>query len=485
MSKSISIALLDHYQQPVTTKCNLLKITARDGTVLGLTSLDRSVTYNDGAGDVVYNSPIGIDTFAMESSADLSVDNTEVEILLADSDEFSDEQINAGVLDYGKYIVYRINWADVSQGREILDFGTIGIVKNVNGLAGVIELRSTFQQLKQTYGNLYSITCRAEFGSGGGGACVGFGECGFDAESLWQNHSVASVGAETDRIFTADTTPAVSGPNGALSFAPGLVRWLTGDNAGLTSEIESTSGAEITLRFGTPYAIQASDTFKTRPDCDKTWETCRDDYANQLNFRGEPKIPLADESSQATPNFSGTWAGTATPAPPASPDVTPPPPSDPPPPPPPEPPVDATIVNPGFENNLTGWVGSGWGVNGVSPRNGSRNAYFGVIAIGEAPLRQSKHVPVTPGTSITASCWAKLGVSSPQSAAVTLRWYDSGDALISDVFGNVISSGTAWQKSTVTDTAPGGAAFVSVGVRGYGGDGQHSIYVDDFEWDYG
>jgi uncharacterized phage protein (TIGR02218 family) len=307
-SKSIPVDLVDTYQQTTTALTNLLKIIARDGTVLGLTSAEESITYDDGTGDVVYSAPIGMDSFAMSATADLSVDNTEVDMLLADSGAFSDEQIAAGIFDYGQYVVYRVNRLNLSQGHEILDVGTIGIVKQIDGVAGVIELRSLQQQLKQNYGDLYSITCRAEFGSGGGSSCLIRGQCGFDAESLWQNHSVASVGAETDRVFTADSMPSVSGPNGALTFAPGLVQWLTGDNAGLTSEIESISGAEIALRFATPFTIQVSDTCKVRPDCDKTWETCRDDFDNIPNFRGEPKIPLSDEGSQITPNFTGTFS---------------------------------------------------------------------------------------------------------------------------------------------------------------------------------
>lgn len=314
-SKAIPVNLVDTYQQRTSALTNLLKMTARDGTVIGISGCEESIAYDDGAGEVTYSAPIGMDTYAFASSADLSVDNTEVDVLLADSGPVTDEQIDAGALDYGEYVVYRINRLDLSEGHEILDWGTIGIVKNVDGVAGVIELRSLQQQLKQTYGNLYSITCRAEFGSGGGGSCVGFGQCGFDAESLWQSHSVSSVGSEPDRIFTADSTPEVNGPNGALSFAPGLVRWLTGSNAGLTSEVEAMDGATITLRFGTPYTIRSTDTFKIRPDCDKTWETCRDDYDNQIHFRGEPKIPLADEGSQATPNYSGVFDANPAPIP--------------------------------------------------------------------------------------------------------------------------------------------------------------------------
>jgi uncharacterized phage protein (TIGR02218 family) len=301
MTSTIPTALQTHLNQDGTTLCFLLKIEARDGTVLGVTSLDQDVAYDDGAGSVTYQAAIGVDQSAIESSSDLEVDNSEATMLLADSGTFTREKIEAGVLDYARFVIYRINWADTSNGHRIVQSGVTGIAKNADGLAGVIELRSLSQILKQNFITLYSRTCRNVFGSGGGGSCSGAFECGFDAVSLWQSHSVDTVGSETDRIFEADSTPSVSGPNGALAFVPGLIEWLTGDNAGGFSEVEAHSGTTITLRFGTEYTIQSGDTFRIRPDCDKAKRTCIDDYDNFVNFNGESEIPLGDESSNQTP----------------------------------------------------------------------------------------------------------------------------------------------------------------------------------------
>lgn len=308
MIKTIPAGLWAHYQLPGTTLCNLLRIQLRDGTVAGLTNLDIDFPYDDGAGEVTYSSTIGMNTFPMETSAGVEVDNSEAMLLMPDSGPFSGVSIDAGVLDYGQYKVYRLNWADTSDGHDLVDAGTVGIAKQRDRIAAVLELRSRAQQLKMRYGRLDSLTCRWKFGSAGGGSgCSGILGCGFDAESLWQNHSVAAVGAEDDLSFTCNSTPAVNGPNGALSFAPGLVRWLTGNNAGRTSEVEIATDADITLWLPTERAIQVGDTFQIRPDCDFTWETCRDSYDNQDNFGGEPKIPVSDEGSQSIPNYSGIW----------------------------------------------------------------------------------------------------------------------------------------------------------------------------------
>jgi len=316
-ARDIPITLQDHLYEEGTTCCFLLKIIARDGTALGICGLDRDITYDDGAGSLLYSAPIGLDLSAIESSDSTDIDNAEGTLLLADAGPFTEEKITAGYLDGADFVVYRINWADLSQGHYIPPggVGVVGAVSTRDGLVGVIELRGLPQILKQNFIDLYSLTCRARFGSGGGAVgCLSWGECGFDAQSLWQSNDVSGVTVEEDdRVFSATTTPAATGPNGALSFVPGLVRWTTGDNVGWTSEIEIVDGNTIELRFGTPYPIQIGDEFDARPDCDKVWTTCKDDFDNIPNFRGEWTIPVVDESSQSVPNFRGTWSPSSNP----------------------------------------------------------------------------------------------------------------------------------------------------------------------------
>lgn len=479
--KVIGAALQAHFDLFGTTTCRLLKMTARDGTSLGLTSLDASVLYDDGSVDLTYSAPIGFENVAFEKSAALDVDNSEAKMLLADSGPFTSEFIEAGNLDYGTFVVYRINWGDatatpnglraVANRHEIVASGTIGIVKNVDGVSGVIELRGLPQLLKQNYMQLYSVTCRAKFGSGGGGTCVGRGECGYDAEALWQNLAVDSVGTETDRIFTADGSPT-----GSIPFVPGVVHWLTGDNAGLQSEVEEIDGANITLRFGTPYAIQAGDTFKIRPDCDKTWATCRDVFTNEEHFRGEPFIPLADERSQGVP--SPVIPGEPGPA---APETPPPDPPDPPPDPPDPPPASTEIVNPGFESGDTGWTkGVGWSITGRDPRTGSRSAELYSANV-QSSIRQSTLVAVTPSQSVQASCYVKRGSPGTTGGRVLLTWYDGDENYLSESAGSTVTSGS-YSQSTISVSAPGSAAFVTVGCESVNPVFGKVVFADDFTW---
>ncbi|UTC28373.1 hypothetical protein GURKE_03470 [Brevundimonas phage vB_BpoS-Gurke] len=81
----------------------------------------------------------------------------------------------------------------------------------------------------------------------------------------------------------------------------GLLIWETGKNAGRAQEIKVSSGNAVTL-FQRPYHIpQAGDRFVIHPGCDKTRSTCKEKFANILNFRGEPDVPGQDKYYQ-TPN---------------------------------------------------------------------------------------------------------------------------------------------------------------------------------------
>ena len=302
-TRQYSSLLQAHLDGSGTTLCYLLKITTTNGTVFGITSLDQDVPFNDGEGEIVYSAAIGMDQSAIDYSADLEVDNAEATIILEGTTPFSPEGIETGQLDYSEYVLYRVNWANTADGPIEVSAGTLGAVKAQDGIRGVIELRGLSQTLKQNIVEVYSLTCRARFGGGSYGDTIF--KCNFDATTLWGNYTVDSLGAEVNREFTATVAPTVNGPNGPLDFVPGLVEWLTGANTGLTFETIEVIDADITLRVGLPFNIQVGDTFKIRPDCDKSWEQCRDDYENILNFRGEPRIPVGDEGSGQTPG--GTY----------------------------------------------------------------------------------------------------------------------------------------------------------------------------------
>ena len=298
--KTIPAILQTHYDSQVNTTCLLLKITRNVGAfgtalpVLGVCTLDQDITYNDGTDTVTYSAMAGFAPSNLSSTGDMSVDNAEAEILVPayDLGPVVESDINAGRYDSAPFVLYRINYNDLTSGRhEIVMTGTLGQAKVVGGLSAFCELRAISQQFKQTVCEVDSLTCRATFGDTA---------CGVDADALFVTGTVTVVGSETDRMFSSLSAFATD------ALVPGIVQWLTGDNEGRSYEIEKNtlSGGTVAaeLTFPTPFPIVIGDTFKWRPDCGKQFiRDCKDIYSNVLNFRGEPYIPVGDEASLATP----------------------------------------------------------------------------------------------------------------------------------------------------------------------------------------
>lgn len=309
--RTIPIALQAHKAQATTSLCYLIRIgPLRDGTMFGMTSLDRDVTYDDGDGELVYYAKTGHQHSNLASQNDLSVDNGEGETLLASQEEIStypapgvtQEMIDARMLDGVEFVIYQVNWKDLTQGHQIQASGPIGEVKTRVGGLVTLELRSWSQYLQQnSVVQLDSLTCRARFGSQYGDPGIdGIFPCTYNAEAEWiEDVEVTAVGSETVREFTAASLGQATD-----YFKPGLWHWTEGANRGTFQEIESfTAGGGIVLRFTTLRPIEAGDRGNIRRNCTNEWEgpnSCQT-FNNRPFFRGEPKMRLSNTIALTVP----------------------------------------------------------------------------------------------------------------------------------------------------------------------------------------
>lgn len=300
--RSIPSQLLLHKSRTSTTLCTLIKIVAQDGTIIGMTSLDRDVVYNDGAGDIVYNSSVGFEPASIYYTSTTAIDNTEIKSLVPVYDfPLNEFDVNAGKWDYADFYMYEVNYTDLSMGHWTVMSGKMGETRSHDGIVIWGEMRSRMDQLKKPVCELDSLICRAKFGSQKGEEKF---PCGFDTGPLWTSGTVSSLGVERNRVFSDNTRVEPSG-----TFEPGLMQFLTGKNAGLYVEIETYNGdtKTISLNFPTGYDIQVGDTFRIRVDCNKqardSEKGCKKFWQAQwpLHFRGEPDIPVGDAGSNQTP----------------------------------------------------------------------------------------------------------------------------------------------------------------------------------------
>ena len=311
--RNVPAAIQSALDSGVTTMTYILRIDPQTEGYdsFGITLLDRNVTYNDGDGSLVYLAPIGMVPANIQSTSEMEVGNTEIQHLFPEFDlPISEADISAGVYDFAWYHYYMVDYSNLTTGNHVvIGHGQLGQIRMTDGLSFTTELTDLTKLLMQSIVEMDSITCRATFGSQAiGSTTTGDNEerfpCGKDAEALYTGpHTVTTVGAEVNNTFTASGLGAA-----ANTYVPGMLRWLTGDNAGRICEVEEQSGAGvISLTFETMFPISTGDTFEIRPDCTKWKEGtngCKFHFGTsewKLHYRGEPYIPVADADQLNTP----------------------------------------------------------------------------------------------------------------------------------------------------------------------------------------
>jgi hypothetical protein len=355
--KTINPALLAHLQGDVLTICTLWLITLTNGTQYGFTDLDQPVTYNG----IVYASAGGYTHSSVESGSTLSTSNSEVNAIF-DSSDITPADLESGLWDDATVAISLINYNNVAAGVVQLNGGTLGQVTLMNGKY-TAELRGLAQIMQQDYGDIYSPTCRAQFGDNKcqlnlapftfSGSVVSV-----NSSNSWNDPTLTQAGATIGYIDTSGLTIPTASPfniqvvpptggafvsdNGVFDqlgnqwtavggspgndqyvvgagglyefnggdvagqvvyinfdytisyFAYGIVTWLTGKNAGTSSEVRTFSPGVVTLNLTPVFPIQAGDTYTIQAGCDRTSGTCKTRFNNLIHFRGEPYIPGQD-----------------------------------------------------------------------------------------------------------------------------------------------------------------------------------------------
>jgi uncharacterized phage protein (TIGR02218 family) len=270
--KNIPGDLLTHIAGETTTLCTCWLIIRQDGEELGFTDLDKDITVDS----QLYAASTGFTATAVDSKADLSVDNLDVDGVLS-SDAISEEDILNGKYDYAEIEVFVVNYNDVSQGKIYIKRGRLGEVK-VNSGKFVAELRGLSQHLNQNISRIFTPSCDA---------ILGDGRCKVNLASYTFSVDVTEVTSR--QTFSASALTQEAG-----YFTGGEVQFTSGANDGLRMEIKEFSATQITLVLPMPNTVAVDDTMTVIAGCDKTKETCKAKFSNFANFRGFADIPGMD-----------------------------------------------------------------------------------------------------------------------------------------------------------------------------------------------
>jgi uncharacterized phage protein (TIGR02218 family) len=276
--REIPSALQTKLDSGVTTLARCWIVTRRDGVVQGFTDHDSDLAIDD----VTCRAGTGFGASEATSRFDLSIDGAEISGALA-ADSLTESDLAAGRFDAAQVDTWLVDWSDVTL-RLLLSRATLGEVKR-EGEAFSAELRGLADKLSQENGRLYTARCTADLGDARCKiALTAAGLNGAGVVSRLLGVSAIAVDGFTDfaeGIFTA-----------------GCLTWTSGANNGLAVEIKEhrVVGGEVqlTLWQAMSEVIAVGDAFGITAGCDKRFATCRDRFANSINFRGFPHIPGND-----------------------------------------------------------------------------------------------------------------------------------------------------------------------------------------------
>lgn len=276
--RAIDPFLESHLSSGATTLATCWKIARADGKILGFTDHDRALTF----GGARYEPETGAVGSAIESSADLSVDNAEIEGALSSAALFA-EDLAAGRYDGATVEIWRVNWTDASQ-RMLLKKGVLGEIVR-EGEKFRAEIRGLSHALDRAIGRLYQRGCDAVLGDARCGV-------GLAAPAYRGEGSVAAI-LDNQRFVASGLSAFAAG-----WFAHGALFWVSGANAGTRASVKahdrSAAGDQLSLWLPEGRAPAVGDEFAVTAGCDKRSETCRAKFSNLVNFRGFHLMPGND-----------------------------------------------------------------------------------------------------------------------------------------------------------------------------------------------
>ena len=276
--RTIPTALQAKLDSGVTTLCRCWRIARRDGVVQGFTDHDEDVVLSA----LTCRAGTGLSGSEATSKLGLAVVGSEVSGALA-SDTLSEADLAAGRYDAAAIETYLVDWSEPAL-NVLLAKGVLGEVRR-EGQAFAAEVRGLADRLNQESGRRYSATCSADLGDA---------RCTVDLSNAAFRGSGTIVALGGTSTFTAAGLDAFT----ESWFSAGRLSWTAGANAALAIEVKrhrlDAGSVIIELWQAMPEPLAQGDAFIVTAGCDKRFVTCRDRFANVLNFRGFPHIPGND-----------------------------------------------------------------------------------------------------------------------------------------------------------------------------------------------
>jgi len=281
---SEALLVLAAGERSTSMRCQLWRITRKDGEVFCYTSLDMDFPW----GGQNFEACQSLNPSAVEEQSVLgSTGNIELEGIIT-SDRITEADLYGGKFDDCFVEVWLANYnPDVQECPKRIAAGWAGDLSH--GEKGFkMEVLGPGSRLdQQALVQSVAPSCRWNLGDG---------NCPYDREAA-KLTGVVSI-KKTRLIWNA----TITGSAGSLQWENGLVRWTSGENTGLECEVKTVDfdTGLITLWALPYYAPVVGDAFDLLPGCDRSADTCKDIYDQLLDFGGYPDVPGTDSIAETT-----------------------------------------------------------------------------------------------------------------------------------------------------------------------------------------
>lgn len=264
----MSLAWLD---RDLTTTAYTWRLDRNDGVSFGFTSHDRDIVIDN----FRYRATPGMVPSSIALNDSLDVDSVEIEGVLSAS-AVSEEDLTAGRWNGARLQIELIDWESPNEESQHLISGEFGeIIKSGDSFR--VEILGPTSFLDEAIVPSTSPTCRARFGDK---------QCKLSLHGHQRELKLSVQNGFEFQFAELEGT--------ASDYAFGELRWLDGQNSGLSSAILKGEGNVIWLADLPTEPVMARDHALLTAGCDKNFATCRNRFANSLNFRGEPHLPGND-----------------------------------------------------------------------------------------------------------------------------------------------------------------------------------------------
>lgn len=276
--QNLDVSWNAHLALNVTQICHCLKIE-KGGISLYLTDHDRPLLFLEH--DYVPDDNLHI--APAKFYRNLLDDKFEILTAIGDNG-LSYDLIEADHLQDAQFYLYQVNWG-MPDEYNLLKIGVVGNIY-IEEAQLKITLHGIAKPLEKRHNRLLQEKCDAQFGGN---------RCNIDTGlAIYRKLGQISL-LKTTHSFEIELPAGVD----SGYFDGGSIEWQSGENTNIGAEKLrimrqfklSDSIHSIILQRAAKYPIALEDELKLTVGCDKSFETCRDRFANGAEFRGFDQMP--------------------------------------------------------------------------------------------------------------------------------------------------------------------------------------------------